>query len=335
MSKAVYVVIVCLASMFSLTAMAASNEGTKPEIFVVPQWVTEKNDFFASSTANEPVSERSCLKGQWRYKYRYDAFVGRPSYGLLGMVIHNIPIQSKSAYYSYATYLGYFSDDPAEKAEIAEKVKPIVDNDLQEMRELMARKPYFLFVGNFVRSYNSGSNGDYDSIPMTSFATVSIGLPTFEAYDWNNGQVIMRSRVEGSIQNSQVIQHLDAAFPVTPQEWKELFTDTFGSRKGREKLATRLLLNSQFEPVIAEVFMRDTGRTLLKWAPKGIDVDKFSALIPDVPATEYEFGKNASCNSLNMSYFSVDTQSQSNNEASSISSKLMSKMLPGGLPKLW
>ncbi len=282
--KKILLCLMCLISLFfAASTMAAVNQ----EVFLMPIWVEPADGVYRSEY---PKNDQSCLSGQWGYRYIDGA--------LFQMALLNQPLKGKQNYLAGASWLGYFPEDPVEMDNIIEKVKPIIDKDFQEMRKFIARKPYFLFVG--ATMYAQGVYRRMD-LNRVFFNGTRYHMPYFDVYDWNTDAFQTRS---GRYSNmGEYLDETPAPFKVTAKEWKEKYSGLLDTKSGNKTLGSRLLLDSNFKPVLAQIFVRETGKTILKWSPKGVDAEEISALVPETPAADYDFRKIDGCRSLNPDYF--------------------------------
>lgn len=266
-----YVFVVLAGVLLSTNSIAA--EPQTGSVYLVPGWISNKRD---------SASDFSCSKGQFRYRQN-----------LLRVALQSGKLrQSKSNYYNIATFAGYFSDDPVAKDEIVTKVKATIDKDLAEMDRLVAKQSYFLFVGDY-----GSFQGDLDSIFRFSMPRGPDSKDPYNAdkynYDWEKSSFSVFAGI-GIIHNS-----LMTDIVVSPKEWKDKWKGLF--QNAGDSLASRLLFDSKMNPVLAEIFDKDSGKTILSWAVPGVNQQKLQAMIPETPASEYNF---ENCDSLNPDYYS-------------------------------
>jgi hypothetical protein len=176
-----------------------------------------------------------------------------------------------------------------QKDEIVEKVKPTVDRDIQRIANLIHSGAYFLFVGE------SGASLEAVWLPR-------IGQPILQS-DGSFGHYDWKSNSFGVQAQSQFIYYgaIDKSISASPKDWKQKWEPIF-SDDNKGKLGGRLLLDSQLRAVLAEIFDKKSGKTVLKWAAEGQDADELSALIPETPESDYNFDR---CFDLNPDYFSA------------------------------
>jgi len=205
------------------------------------------------------------------------------------------PPLSKANYYSYATYLGYFSDDPVQKDEIVEKVRNIVDKDLLAMSELMRKGAYFLYVGEL------GTHLNNDITNMNSPVNKQITMPNIDdvglngPYHWETNSFNVSNAPTGLASN---FSHTVSA---TPTEWKEKWQPIF-AKENRKNLGGRLVVDRTWKPVFAEIFDKKSGQTLVKWGVPGVNIEAMGSLIKETPAADYDLKQ---CGDLNPSYYTA------------------------------
>jgi hypothetical protein len=255
-----------------------AQEQSKVAILQMPGWVGDKS------------TGRVCSIGMRAYKAKI----------LTSAALGGRPPLSKASYYAYATYLGYFSDDPVQKDEIVEKVRSIVDRDLLAMSEMVRKGAYFLYVGEV------GSVLNNDITQMNSPVNRQITMPNlveigFQGpYNWETNSFEVADATTGLSSN------FSRTITASPKEWKEKWQPIFAP-ENRHNLAGRLLIDRAWKPVFAEIFDKRTGQTIVKWGVAGTDVERMSAFIKETPAADYDL-KN--CGDLNPSYFTASEESQ-------------------------
>jgi len=292
-----------LATLFFCSA-AIATEAPSKSVYVMAGW----------SGVGQSKDPQSCEIGQ----YRYQRFL------LDNALKNNLSLSTKSDYYSFATWLGYFSDDPVEKSEIAQKIKPIADRESAEMIQRVQNGQYFLFAGSL--------GSEPDVARSASFHNISLAFrfPAFGNYDWENDVLsasfgtYWKPRLNRYTGKSELyLEHADwTASPtlstitpkitiqVTPKEWKEYWEAQIGlkqtnhSSDGLNHLGARMLTDSYLRPLLAQIFIRSTGKTIVSWAAEGQDLKKLTALVPELPAEKYQ---SASCDGLNPEYFKTPT----------------------------
>jgi hypothetical protein len=283
-----YVTIGIVACTF-MASISFSNATEKPrkadkekaKVILIPGWVWNNanvNELYVTIT---PEMKRSCSYGMLEYTSK-----------LLGAAAqNNKPPLTKPSYYAYGTFLGYFSNDPVEKESIADKVAPVVDRDLLAMSKSIKEGSYFLVVGDLGAAWNlpdpigdsfEGRLGAGDNLPSIDK----------QPYSWEDNSFAVK------------IGGRKMSIPTTAKEWKEKWQPVFAP-ENRPNIAGRILLNSHIYFVMAEIFDKKTGATLLKWGAKDVDantVNRLSALIKDSPAKDYDVNQ---CGDLNASYFTA------------------------------
>jgi hypothetical protein len=264
--------------LLASTAFAAPSPSE--QVYLLPRW-------FVSQFKYEP-NALSCLAGQADYQ---DELLH------LALVYKNSKSHSfsKKSYYDLATILGYFSDNPVGKDAIVEKVKGTIDADFSATAARLSQANYVLIVGD----YGGGYHGAISSTLRGNYSATQL-LPAIDGdYDWvsNTFRVSAESRLTKGIYASS-------------KEWKDKWQPLFASAD--KTLASRLLLGKDLHPLLAEIFDRQTGKTVLSWAAEGMDVNKLQALVPDTPAADYDFNK---CDSLNPDYYKK-TLGESNTDGS-------------------
>jgi hypothetical protein len=266
-----YVFVVLAGALLSTNAIAAEPKSNP--VYLVPGWISNKN----------PAPDFSCSQGQSRYRQH-----------LLYMALEGGRLEkSKSNYYNLATFLGYFADNPVAKDEIVTKVQATIDKDVAAMDALVAKRPYFLFVG------------DYGSSQGEGHIRFSISMPE-GPNDWNGDKVRSDKYAYNWEKNSFHVSaygphaagSLSTDIVTSSKEWKDKWQGIF--QYAGDSLASRLLLDNKMNPVLAEIFDKDSGKTVLSWAAPGVNQQKLQAMIPETPASEYDF---ENCDSLNPDYY--------------------------------
>jgi len=288
MKSLVKLFLFCLALTINMAARAdADEEYSLDDVYLVPGWISYS--IFEESS--------SCQSGQWSYRLELLRYVRNRWY---------IAPDNMKSYYNKGTLLGYFSDNesPAEMLAIAKKVQPIVDKDLEEMRAQMAKKSFFLLVGDYSMTLTSGTRSDVNFFTQTFGST---GLPSVSEYQWEKGKIRSYVMVGGET----YIGTINA----TPQQWSQNFEKYFGPRGTEirdladQELASRVLLNWKLELLVADIFNKKTGKSLLRWSSSPELLNLATHLVPELPASAYDFNPYK-CESLNPAYYS-DRKSKS------------------------
>lgn len=262
---------IILGGSLLLASSAFAAPSQSEQVYLMPKWFLHSE--------KPKLSAHSCLVGQADYKeelMRHALRLGNSQ----------VPTISKTNYYALATYLGYFSDVPVEKDAIVEKARETIDKDFAVMVATIRKAHYILFVGDY------GAHG-------TLFRNLSAqivlplwytGITNEDKYDWSTNSFQVYSRY--------MDWRLQKKVYASSKEWQEKWEPLFAS--ANKNLASRLLMDKDLHPLLAEIFDRKTGKTILSWVAEGMDVNKLQALVPDTPAADYDFNN---CDSLNPDYY--------------------------------
>jgi hypothetical protein len=277
----IFTVSITIAQAEKLQKKSSPPQG-EVEVTLMPGWIVSPTE--KMNRANSHF----CSDGMQMYMAK-----------ILSSAFQNqIPPLTKIAYYNIATNLGYSSKDPADRDDIIEKIQPIVDKDILTMTGMLKKGNYFLFVGDLGQSLVLP---DFSMQSIMSGVGSVILLPEV----WNNQG---RNEIYDWATNSFKVYGGDSlkfsTIKATSKEWKEKWQPMLG-HENWENIAGRILMDSKLHEVLAEIFDKKTGKTLVKWGAKGINVDQVSALIKDTPAAEYNFDQ---CGNLNPAYFTVGGQ---------------------------
>lgn len=266
-----------------------------PIVYLYPQLtqVNEVDPFYKGFRAVGYEPELTCDSAQSKYRGK-----------LLGYAEMDREIKGKQAYFAIATFLGYFSDDPVEMEEIAEKAKKPIDADFIRMKEIINAEHYFLFVST-----------DIEGAGVWGERNINVRLPSFIKYNWEENLATFRifeSNI-GEAPNVKVFlavnekeRYQDHTISVNAKEWRDKYSKYFGDVSGRggdrNLYATRILSDENHSVVLAEIFDRKTGKSIVRWSPDGSDVNELVKLAPEKPLAAYNFNPYG-CSSLNTSYF--------------------------------
>lgn len=262
-----------------------------PVVYLYPSLIKNNDRTYANGYGADDDS--SCDSAQSKYRGK-----------LLGYAEMGRQIKGKQAYFATATYLGYFSDDPVEMEEIAERSKKTIDADFMQMKDVINAEHYFLFAGI------DHGNEVWDD------REIHISLPTFSNYNWEENFATFRiyaSTIKNLFhdvflsngQNEKQIESLHT-ISVSAREWKDKYSKYFGDVSGnggnRDLYAARILSDANHSIVLADIFDRKSGKSIVRWSPNGSDVNEMAKLVPEKPLAAYNFNPYG-CSSLNTAYF--------------------------------
>jgi hypothetical protein len=308
--------------LLASTAFAAPSPSE--QVYLLQRW-------FVKDYANQP-NTRSCLVGQADYQ---EELVNRA----MSIEHRDSAYFTKKSYYSLGTLLGYFSDSPVERDAIVEKVKGTIDKDFAAIAVPLKKANYLLFVGDS-GARNSDNSTQHIKLSLPDLGNANNGTLVTEniAYSWmlNSVSVVAESvylcHFAYSCAHRQGIDwerdkvRLYSNITASSKDWEGYLKPLL--IPSGEKVASRLLTDKDLRPLLAEIFDRKTGKTVLSWAADGMDIKKLQALVPETPAADYDFNK---CDSLNPDYYkktlgeSNDGSNAVNNAIQGFFGKLMGK----------
>ena len=174
------------------------------------------------------------------------------------------------------------------------------------MSKVIRAGAYFLFVGELGEKVQDENTTFGFQMPYVEGAQlVSMGFGMDKIYNWSKNSFIVHNPStfpgKSNIKNPDYFGNLESTIKASPKEWNEKWSSIF-SPENQSKLGARVVLDNKFGVVLAEIFNKDTGIPVLKWAPPGIDIERLSAQIYDTPAKDYNFDI---CEDLNPSYYST------------------------------
>lgn len=214
---------------------------------------------------------------------------------LYGFALDKSKPAGKQNLYAISTFLGYFSDDPVEMEEIAEKNAPVIGRDYEEFVQLIEKSPYLFFWGSSDGKYHYGET-------LFDLGTGSVH------YEWERDQVVVYGPFLQSIKprDTAIGRSIDnLEFQVSAREWRDKYQPYFGDAQGngaKKPWAVRLLTDAHFNAVLADIYDAKTGKSIIRWGGKGVDLDAVSKLVPEKPLASYKANAYG-CKSLNTKYF--------------------------------
>jgi len=249
----------------------------------------------ALSFPTQVSMEDSCEAGQAAYRGK-----------LLGYAANNYLIEGKQNYYNFATYMGYFSDDPVEREEIVDKVKPTIDADLKAAQALIRENEYFLL--------NYSEANDAKTKRGFLFGEGSYAIPRYVdvRYDWENNSAeftVLGSRVVATGMEKHRFR-----IEVSAKEWRDRYSKYFGDARGKGRnsnlVATRSLVrfsqnqngHGYFDTVFIELYDAKTGKSITRYSPTEVDINALAKVVPQVPISKVDRNRYG-CKSLNKKYY--------------------------------